>query len=263
VIDGAANRVLATVRVGSGLKALCCNPQNNKVYCASFYTSDVAVIDGITDTVLATVRVPGHALELCYNPVSNKVYCSYASVDTGYSGLAVIDGSGDSLLADIPMSPLWQPWALCHDSIHNKVYCADYTCGHVVAIDGVTNAVVCSLDVGWAPIALAWSPASNRVYVANAQGSSISVIRTTPPGVEESFGLKVLNSEPIATVVRGVLFLPEASSPKHQTASLLDISGRKAMDLRPGANDVRALAPGVYFVREAQARGTRKVVITR
>jgi hypothetical protein len=60
-----------------------------------------------------------------------------------------------------------------------------------------------------------------------------------------------------------VLFLPEASSPKHQTASLLDISGRKAMDLRPGANDVRALAPGVYFVREAQARGTRKVVIPR
>ena len=26
------------------------------------------------------------------------------------------------------------------------------------------------------------------------------------------------------------------------------------MDLKPGANDVRALAPGVYFVREAQAQ---------
>jgi hypothetical protein len=31
-------------------------------------------------------------------------------------------------------------------------------------------------------------------------------------------------------------------------ASLLDISGRKVMGLRTGANDVRALAPGVYFV---------------
>jgi hypothetical protein len=39
------------------------------------------------------------------------------------------------------------------------------------------------------------------------------------------------------------------------------------MELLPGANDVRALAPGVYFVREAQeqakAQAIRKVVLTR
>jgi hypothetical protein len=37
------------------------------------------------------------------------------------------------------------------------------------------------------------------------------------------------------------------------------------MELRSGANDVRALAPGVYFVREAQAQAqvVRKVVVTR
>jgi len=39
------------------------------------------------------------------------------------------------------------------------------------------------------------------------------------------------------------------------------------LDLRPGANDVRALAPGVYFVREAasgerSAVSVRKVVLT-
>ena len=70
-----------------------------------------------------------------------------------------------------------------------------------------------------------------------------------------------------ASVVRGVLFLPEASSRKPEAASwLLDVSGRKVVDIHPGANDVRALAPGVYFVREAQAqaqaqaRAVRKVV---
>jgi len=40
---------------------------------------------------------------------------------------------------------------------------------------------------------------------------------------------------------------------------LLDISGRKVLDLKPGANDVRQLAPGVYFVRPA----VMKVVIAR
>jgi hypothetical protein len=39
------------------------------------------------------------------------------------------------------------------------------------------------------------------------------------------------------------------------------------MELRAGANDVRVLAPGVYFVREAQAQAQaqaiRRVVVTR
>ena len=65
-----------------------------------------------------------------------------------------------------------------------------------------------------------------------------------------------------ATVIRGVLFLPKATSLKPQAASLLDISGRKVLDLHPGANDVSRLSPGVYFVREAQAQAVRKVVIT-
>jgi hypothetical protein len=41
------------------------------------------------------------------------------------------------------------------------------------------------------------------------------------------------------------------------------------MDLNPGANDVRALAPGVYFVREEGPRGqgfedssVTKVIVT-
>jgi hypothetical protein len=71
------------------------------------------------------------------------------------------------------------------------------------------------------------------------------------------------------TIVSGVLFLPEASSHKPQAASLLGISGRKVVDLKPGANDVRALAPGVYFVREEpqassiKPQAVRKVVVTR
>jgi hypothetical protein len=51
-------------------------------------------------------------------------------------------------------------------------------------------------------------------------------------------------------------------------ADLLDISGRKVMDLKPGQNDVRAMAPGVYFVRGAsgvkhEASSVTKVVVTR
>jgi hypothetical protein len=50
-------------------------------------------------------------------------------------------------------------------------------------------------------------------------------------------------------------------------AVLFDESGRRVLRLRSGANDVRGLAPGVYFVREAgtqaQTQVVRKVVLTR
>jgi hypothetical protein len=42
---------------------------------------------------------------------------------------------------------------------------------------------------------------------------------------------------------------------------LLDAAGRKVMGLHAGANDVSRLAPGVYFVREAQAQVLRKVAL--
>ena len=81
------------------------------------------------------------------------------------------------------------------------------------------------------------------------------------------------NVQPIATVVRGVLLLPRdmtelpGNSDRVPRPALLDAAGRKVLDLKPGANDVSRLSPGVYFIREtqakAQAQATRKVVIAR
>jgi hypothetical protein len=64
-----------------------------------------------------------------------------------------------------------------------------------------------------------------------------------------------------STVVRGLLRVPVRPNPSR----LLDACGRKVLDLLPGPNDVRALAPGVYFLREGQAQThtVRKVIITR
>jgi len=74
-----------------------------------------------------------------------------------------------------------------------------------------------------------------------------------------------------ATIIRGVLVLGAADSKQNigDRAELLDIAGRKALDLRPGANDVSRLSPGVYFVRSEPSAASRgpstvtKVVIQR
>jgi hypothetical protein len=83
-------------------------------------------------------------------------------------------------------------------------------------------------------------------------------------GVQEAGAERLLPSS-AGTVVRGVLLLPEGTN-QRQAARLLDISGRKVMDLSPGANDVQALAPGVYFVRVAAPDGgvsCRRLVLVK
>ena len=88
-------------------------------------------------------------------------------------------------------------------------------------------------------------------------------------GVEESPKPQATSSKLGPTFVHGVLLLPRdmtelpGNSDRVPRPALLDAAGRKVLDLAPGANDVRALAPGVYFVHEAQAKAVRKIVVTR
>jgi hypothetical protein len=90
-------------------------------------------------------------------------------------------------------------------------------------------------------------------------------------GVEETTSDErgTMNAGP--TVIRGVLVLGTVDSRQNTEyrADLLDVSGRKVVELQPGANDVRSLSPGVYFVREEpqasshKLQAVRKVVVTR
>jgi hypothetical protein len=79
-----------------------------------------------------------------------------------------------------------------------------------------------------------------------------------------------LQSNKIATIVRGVLEIGSqlAANGSKPIIALLDISGRKVLDLNPGPNDVSRFAAGVYFVRLASGAGrgassVNKVVLAR
>ncbi len=105
-----------------------------------------------------------------------------------------------------------------------------------------------------------------------AGGADVYVVKVKEPpvGVAEQPTAYASRPAPNATIVRGVLSLPQASGVKRGASSvLLDISGCKVLDLVHGTNDVSQLAPGVYFVREEpqaaspELRAVWKVVVTR
>ena len=89
-------------------------------------------------------------------------------------------------------------------------------------------------------------------------------------GVQETMSDERGTMKQAPTIVRGVLMIGDRGQKTGDRAELLDVSGRKVLDLKPGPNDVRALAPGVYFVQQKGSRGrgfedsrVPKVIVTR
>jgi len=106
-------------------------------------------------------------------------------------------------------------------------------------------------------------PYPESVDVGYSQTVSGINIHITLPGTNET---EMTNSQfPMTktTIVRGVLNLPQAGMTNAQLPiTMLDISGRKVMALREGANDIRGLAPGVYFLRGVDLNDAVRIVIT-
>jgi len=149
--------------------------------------------------------------------------------------------------------------------------------GELAAAGGDSGAVR-SADAGvtWADISaglgdvrvtcLEFVQRDGDALIAGTRGASCW-LRDVSTGVEDARRV-VRASTRAPTIVRGVLRIgsqPTADGSR-PGIELLDAGGRHAMKLKPGENDVRRLAPGVYFVREAQAQAQtqaiRKVVVT-
>ncbi|UCG43634.1 MAG: zinc carboxypeptidase [candidate division WOR-3 bacterium] len=99
------------------------------------------------------------------------------------------------------------------------------------------------------------------------------VIGRDTTGIEEKpEGERMKAESRMPTVVQGLLVLGARSefgepNPVMSRAALLDVSGRKVMELRSGENDVRHLAPGVYYIiqgsrGQVSGRPSVKVIIS-
>ncbi len=303
VIDCAADTVAAVVELGSPVYTLAWNSVSNRVYCMEAEVYTVAVIDCATDVVSTLIPLPDYPFGLLYIPTHNKLYVSdYGAnicvvdgagdsllttiLTSGRQEFRLYDSANDRVYAEESPASLLNVWDPGSDTLvagisiggassvidngrtgdANRVYCTSTDENKVYVISGAADTVVRAIGVGSHPAALALNPAHNWVYVANLAGSSITVLSDTALVGIAASQPHVSSHKPQATVVSGVLFLPSASGAKREVSSvLLDISGRKELDLHAGANDVHTLAPGVYFVREAQAQAqaVRKIVITR
>jgi hypothetical protein len=115
--------------------------------------------------------------------------------------------------------------------------------------------------------------ALGRVWVVWAQFPSYLLFYSHSPPVGVSEGKMRVHSTPVPepTIV-GDMLVWSATTPSLRNAGdialqsrtmLLDITGRRVMSLQPGENDIRYVAPGIYFVRQEESGATTKVVVQR
>ncbi|MEO0070249.1 MAG: hypothetical protein ABIK18_05610, partial [candidate division WOR-3 bacterium] len=114
--------------------------------------------------------------------------------------------------------------------------------------------------------ALGVAVSGNYAYVADYY-AGLRIIEFYGQGIEEGFQPTANRSRQTATIVRNVLRWEKTGDRRPMTddgsaAFLVDVTGRKVFDLKPGENDVRHLSPGVYFIRSGSGID-RRVVIAR
>ena len=266
VVDGDTNAIRRYVQVGDFPTELGVCPRYNRVFCANLIGASLTVIDGHADTVLRTVATSNQQVISCHDGIRHRVYCPVSEQD-----LYAIDCRTGVAVETMHVSSSWMG-AMHHNSVNDRVYIPYY--GRMTILDPSTGNVDSVIEVpGWRGGGLvAWDSVQNKTFwcVDSADSSSIhyaiAVLRDSGGGVEESREPQAVGRKQEASVVRGVLVLPQASSRKPQATSLLDASGREVMELQAGPNDVRSLAPGVYFARRATGEGrvaNSKVIVTR
>ena len=135
--------------------------------------------------------------------------------------------------------------------------------GNLAAVE-TYNGVASGYDVARA---VTLDNSANVIVTGQSESLTVNTDYCTMKYPEGMVGLKaephvLAGASALPTVVRGVLYLPGLGTRSElpgssvmSRAALLDAAGRKVLDLRPGANDVSGLVPGVYFVREHCSSG--------
>ncbi len=125
---------------------------------------------------------PGSYTWTVPNPPTNNAQIAVRAwcgnyLTEGRSGIFTVAGAGgtpDSVIATITVGS--KPRALLWDSLHNKVFVANYNDSSVTVIDGASNQIQTTIPVGKFPYALCLNTVNGNVYVANQISGTVTVI---------------------------------------------------------------------------------------
>ena len=176
VINGATNKVVATISVGTAPYDLVFDRDNGLIFVSNHFSNPgtVSVINGSTNTLFATVTVGGAFSEpegIAYDSANGDIY-----VANWASGTVFVFNATTPFGGVTTISGFSEPTGVMFDSVNGLVYVANSAALSVSVIAGNNNSVVKTIpSVGFelGPYEFALNPSSNKIYVT---ADSLSVI---------------------------------------------------------------------------------------
>jgi DNA-binding beta-propeller fold protein YncE len=162
-----------------------------KVYISNWANSrqgDVSVIDEASDTITDTIPLDLYqeGTGIATDPQTDMIYVGVTpgvkegGVNTGTTGVSVIDGSTDRIVATVPVgSSGGQTGTLAVNPLTDTIYVTELSgdfSGYLYVIDGFTDTVSTAVELGSAPDSVAVDPSTDTIYVGSQGGTSVSII---------------------------------------------------------------------------------------
>jgi YVTN family beta-propeller protein len=243
VIDGVADRIIATIPVGDLPYTISVNRATNKVYVSRTFSDLTVIIDGETNnaksikagvgdavaaetldgnTYMISYEAPqvtildaddqtskletsNHLWAMAANPVTKKVY----AVSAGSATATIVQGASHTASA---LKAGEIPCAVAVDPSSGRVFVANYGSGTLTVIDGVTDSVIGTVKVGTHPQAIAVDSRNHKVYVVSTQEGTTTV-------------LDGMNNSVLSTIKMGHASFAIAVNPKTHVAVALGLDG--------------------------------------
>jgi YVTN family beta-propeller protein len=206
VIDGWTEEY-SRIEVGTSPNAITIDPAVGKIFVANTGSNTVTVIDEASRSVLATVAVGSHPQAMAANAITGTIYVANALSNN----ISVIDGGTNTVVATIPAGVI--PDGAVANPVTGQVYVISLGThdvpGTILVLDS-SDKVLTTLSPGISPCgsaAIAVNAVTNRYYVANLWGNTVTVIDGSSQHETEDTGddewIRALQQEDAAGCLSG------------------------------------------------------------
>src|ERR1043166_7622355 len=145
VIDVAARKLVAQIKVGTRPRGIAFTPDGAKAYVACERADTVYVLDARQHKILRTIKAGLRSNGLAMHPDGKRLYLT----NGGAGNVMVIDTATDSVTATIPVGQ--RPWNMALTRDGAKLYVANGRSDSVSVIDTAKNVKIKDIRVGKTP----------------------------------------------------------------------------------------------------------------
>ncbi|TDR47387.1 putative repeat protein (TIGR01451 family) [Tahibacter aquaticus] len=192
VIDTASNSVVATWPVATQPQRLAVSPDGTRGYLTAS-PNTVQVIDLVSGSIVKSIVTGNLPNAIVLDAAGTRAYVAYA----GDSTVRVIDTATNTVVGSVGLGSNKAPNGIVLSPNQQTLYVTQFLANQTVEIDVATLTAGTTYSVGARPYGIDITADGTRVYVANRDGNSLSVIDTATHAVAGTIDLGA-NAQPWA-----------------------------------------------------------------